>query len=75
MPNLEAREAEAFAEKVRHTFEGYRFGVNDESVQVTVSIGVALFPEHGDTYQRVLEAANLAEAEAKRSRNAVRVSR
>jgi GGDEF domain-containing protein len=37
--------------------------------QLTVSIGVAFWPEHGEIYDEVLKKANQAEAEAKRSKN------
>jgi GGDEF domain-containing protein len=75
MPNLDTSEAQAFGEKIRSAFEGQRFMVNGEIERVTVSVGVALWPAHGDTYQEVLEAANGAELEAKKGRNSVTIAR
>lgn len=74
MPNLDRREAEAFAEKVRASFDEGRFKVAGETVRITVSVGVAVWPDSGTTYQEVLEAANGAEVEAKKTRNTVRVA-
>ncbi len=74
MPNMNAREAEAFAEKVRETFERYPFEVKGRPQPMTVSVGAAIWPDHGATHQEVLEAANRAELEAKRTWNAVRVA-
>ncbi len=74
MPNLDRREAEAFAEKVRAAFEAREIKVGSETVRVTVSVGVAVWPDSGKTYGEVLGAANRAEVEAKDTRNAVRVA-
>lgn len=74
LPNLEPREADTFAGKVRAMFESHPFEVDGQPETVTVSIGVALWPDHGATYPEVLESANRAEAEAKKARNAVRMA-
>lgn len=71
LPNLDAEEARAFAEKLRKTFEEHRFVVDGGVEGVTVSIGVAVWPMAGATYTEVLEAANRAEVEAKKTRNTV----
>lgn len=73
-PNLDDDEARALAEKVRRSFEGHKFVVDSEPLQLTVSVGVATWPVHGSTYQAVLEAANRAQVDAKRSRNVVVVA-
>jgi len=73
-PNLDAREAEALAEKLRSTFEQHRFDIDGRSEAVTVSVGVAVWPYSGSSYDEVLAAANRAEAEAKKTRNVVRVA-
>jgi diguanylate cyclase (GGDEF)-like protein len=69
--NLDEDEARAFAEKLRRSFEAHKFAVDSETVQLTASIGVASWPVDGSTYQAVLEAANRAQVDAKRSKNAV----
>jgi len=48
--------------------------VDDNTEQLTISIGVASWPANGTTYQEVLEAANRAETEAKKTRNTVKVA-
>ena len=74
MPNMDGREAEAFAEKVRETFERQTFDVGGVNQTITVSVGVALWRNHGATYNKVLEATNRADLEAKQTRNAVRTA-
>ena len=74
MPNLDAGEAKAFAEKVRHTFERHSFSIRGETQKITLSIGVALWPENGATYDEVVQAANHAEAKAKQTRNTVKLA-
>ena len=44
-----------------------RSSINDEVVHVSPSIGIALFPEHGDTTAELLHRADLAMYAAKRS--------
>ncbi len=65
LPNHNQEEALAIAERIRAAFEQRTFMVDTTSETVTVSIGVALHPKHGAAYQQVLEAANLAERQAK----------
>lgn len=72
--NLDDDEARAFAEKVRRTFEGHKFVVDGEALSITVCVGVASWPVHGSSYGDVLEAANRAQVNAKRTRNAVVVA-
>jgi diguanylate cyclase (GGDEF)-like protein len=70
-PNLDEDEAKALAEKVRRTFEDHKFELDSEAVRVTIAVGVATWPTNGATYQAVLKAANRAQLDAKRTRNAV----
>ncbi|HVU75076.1 MAG TPA: diguanylate cyclase [Mycobacteriales bacterium] len=67
--------AERIAEAVREAhFEGSM--VHEEPLSVTVSIGVAVYPEHGASGAALLRAADEALYEAKRAgRDAVRVAR
>ncbi len=58
--------AEKLRDSVRHlrvTMEGQALG------QITISLGVACFPEHGDTWETVLHAADIALMHAKHTRN------
>lgn len=74
VPNHDRTEAEAFADKLRKAFDEQGFEIDGTMEKVTVSVGVALCPEHGATYKEVLAAANRAEADAKQTRNTVKVA-
>lgn len=58
-------EAVVFAERVRAETERKQFTVRSEGVRLTISIGVATFPNDGSTFAEVLHKANLAEHVAK----------
>ncbi len=45
------------------------FALNDISLHVDASVGVALYPEHGDTNTELLRCADIAMYRAKRSRS------
>jgi len=75
LPNHHREETNNFAERLRKTIENYNFKVNDEKVNVTVSIGLAIYPDHGRSFDEVLNAANNAEHQAKQEgRNKVKIS-
>ena len=69
-PNTNVEEVEeacvSLAGELSRTFEVGRL-----KLQVTASIGVACFPEHGDSLSKVIRSAHLALYEAKQSRNDV----
>ena len=61
----------AICERLRHTVERMRFSVEgldqrSYEVRVSLSMGVAVFPEHGDNSADLWRAANQALLEAKR---------
>jgi len=58
--------AAAVALKIQQAFEP-GFTMNDETVHVAPSIGIALFPEHGSTTVDLLHRADLAMYTAKRT--------
>jgi diguanylate cyclase (GGDEF)-like protein len=66
LPNTSSADAESFAESLRATIEDttIRYGTN-ELPRVTVSIGVASFPDHGRLPQELLNAADQALYDAK----------
>ena len=73
LANHSLEETMRFAEKVRKAFESYRFQVSGSDEAVTVSIGVAIWPDHGEALSEVLDAASKAEHLAKSGgRNTVR---
>jgi diguanylate cyclase (GGDEF)-like protein len=62
------QQADLMREEVQHldvTYEGARLP------SVTLSLGVAGFPEHGDTAEALLQAAAYALKQAKQTRNCV----
>jgi len=67
LPNYNFNEATEFAEKLRIAFEDKTFIVNGNEERFTVSIGVALWPCHGNNFLEVLAAANGAENQAKKT--------
>lgn len=75
LPNHSLEEAQAFCERLRSSFERLRFSVESESVRVTISVGLAVWPDHGANYDDILERANEAQIVAKRKRNTVEVAR
>lgn len=68
-------EAVGYAERVRMTIADESFVADDKPVSLTVSIGVARFPDHGTNYGEVKLAANQSKAAAKeKGRNRVVVA-
>jgi diguanylate cyclase (GGDEF)-like protein len=65
LPNHTTGEIKAFADRLLGIITDSVFTVGDETVRLTVSIGVAWFPDHGDSYDVVLQAANNAKRTAK----------
>jgi diguanylate cyclase (GGDEF)-like protein len=65
LPNYDKDEALRFAEKLLKTFENTIFNVYRNKQKLTASIGVAMWPDQGNKYSDVLEAANKAERQAK----------
>lgn len=61
MPEMGARGAAEMAERLRRTIQQQTMALHDGRVtQVTVSIGVAAFPEHGHDMDGLLQAADQA---------------
>jgi diguanylate cyclase (GGDEF)-like protein/PAS domain S-box-containing protein len=58
--------AVAVALKIQQAFES-SFTIDDETVHVSPSIGIALFPEHGSTTTELLHRADVAMYSAKRA--------
>jgi diguanylate cyclase (GGDEF)-like protein/PAS domain S-box-containing protein len=67
LPNSDARAAMTLAEKIRHTFEGTVNVFNGQEIRNTISLGIASFPEHGATYNEIIEKADKALYISKRS--------
>lgn len=74
LPNHEAEEGLAFAERIRRTIESDTYTVDSQVVKLTASIGLAAWPTHGADLAAVQSAANQAEREAKKGKNRVCVA-
>jgi diguanylate cyclase (GGDEF)-like protein len=69
--------AKTVAERIRESVEKTDFLKNDNlNIKITVSIGIALFPDHASTKKEIVEAADHAMYDAKKkSRNCVFVTK
>jgi diguanylate cyclase (GGDEF)-like protein len=65
LPNCSLDETAIFAQKVCGTIARANFRVQEKTIAMTVSVGVAAWPLHGDTLTSVLERANREERTAK----------
>ena len=65
LPNHTPKEIELFAERLREQVEKHDFAVDGNPVRITVSIGIALWPEHGNSLADLIASANKAEHAAK----------
>jgi len=74
LPETPPEKARFPAERLRKSLESYRFQTEKKRFSVTASIGIAGFPEHATTMDELLEKADQALYEAKRSgKNKVRL--
>lgn len=71
LPNHNATEGMNFADKIRRAFEQRTFMIGNDSINITISLGVAIWPNHGSNYDEMLTAASSAKQTAKATRNCV----
>jgi diguanylate cyclase (GGDEF)-like protein len=62
-----ADQALAVAERLRQLVEVHAIQAYDELLNQTISVGIALFPEHGNSLQELIDRADQALLAAKRS--------
>jgi two-component system cell cycle response regulator len=67
LPGLSKEEALEVAEEIRHRVEEHTFERDDVSTKLTLSLGVAAYPEDGETRAALTRAADEALYRAKRS--------
>jgi diguanylate cyclase (GGDEF)-like protein/PAS domain S-box-containing protein len=60
----DGQDAEKIAEKIFNTFQE-KFMLGEKKLSVTVSMGIAIYPEHGDSISTLLKNADLALYEVK----------
>jgi diguanylate cyclase (GGDEF)-like protein len=66
MPEIGQDEGVKAAERIRSSVAKEKIDANGHSVTVTISVGVASFPEHGDDAQGIISKADAALYQAKR---------
>jgi two-component system, cell cycle response regulator len=76
LPETDVYGALTTAEKIREVIRADNFGsVGEEPIRLTVSIGLASYPEHAETYKGLVEAADQALYKAKEEgRDRVRIA-
>ncbi len=58
LPGANLGDAVGVAERIRQCIEAHRFSAGKEKVRVTVSVGIAAFPQDGATLEELLEVAD-----------------
>lgn len=72
LPETSITEAEELAERLRLKTSALNIELKDETFQISISLGIAVFPEHGQSYDQILEHADMAMYHAKQiGRNCV----
>ncbi len=72
LPHSDSESAKIVAERIRSTVEEKAFYVDGEEIQVTLSIGIATFPDHAKSRQEIIKMADEAMYNGKnKSRNIV----
>jgi len=65
IPNIEREQTTQLAEKIFASLQSIDFKVEGQLFKITVSIGIAMFPQHGQNLQDLLANADLAMYQAK----------
>jgi diguanylate cyclase (GGDEF)-like protein len=75
LPDTPVEGAATAGEKIRKAVESLRLPINGQSVKITISAGVAMYPLNATDKQTLIEAADAALYQAKQGgRNQVRLS-
>ncbi len=65
LPETAVNEAEELAERLRAKTSELSIELNKASLSITISIGIACYPQHGKLYDKLLEASDSAMYKAK----------
>jgi diguanylate cyclase (GGDEF)-like protein len=65
-PNADQAGAQVLAERLLSTVSGMRFEFENRLLGLTISIGIALFPEHAESAEELVSRADAAMYQAKR---------
>ena len=60
MPSTDAKRAKAVADRLRHLISEQTFTYQETNVQITISIGVAVFDDQKDTLDDLINRADSA---------------
>lgn len=72
LPGTPLSSASVIAEKLREQAQAMETAMDGRALdRITISLGVASYPQHGDSWEAVLHAADLALLNAKTTRNRV----
>lgn len=75
LTGADAKHAQGVAERIRKTVEMTDFEFDGALIKVTISIGVASYPEHASTKSKIIEMADEAMYQGKhKGRNLVRIA-
>ena len=70
LPNTGLQQAGEIAEKLRQKVRLLHIQINGATLgEITISLGVALYPQHGESWEEVLHAADMALLQAKQTRD------
>lgn len=70
LPETDAKGAHLVAERLRKTIEAFEFPGQEQALRVTVSLGIATFPDHASVKSVLIKKADMALYECKgRGRN------
>ncbi len=67
LPRTDRQGAHILAERIRAAVEAHKFPGEDDGIKITSSMGIARFPEDGESSRDLLESADAALYDAKRS--------
>lgn len=65
LPDTDRNSAIAVAERIRQEVENHKFRAYDETITMTISIGIATYPDNGDDVQMLIDKADQALYKAK----------
>jgi len=65
LPETSLKKAEELAERLRIKTTELTISLKQTDIKVTVSIGISSYPEHGESYEKILEAADTAMYQSK----------
>ena len=67
LPETKKEDAHMIGERIRKTIERHAIQAYDETTHITISIGISSYPKDSDTKNGLMQKADKALYEAKRS--------